>query len=198
MCRRRIDRILVASLAAFQIVAAVSIPGAKELADKPHVQFANKTKISAGTDLSRSGRRPLRVAARVDTFVLATFSFDEFGVPSTQGWTTHDRTAQLDTFFHVASGPSEQGVQVKVDELKAVFFVKSFEGDRGHQDLHEGDRAGYGKKIRVVFQDGEEIVGYTSGYSAERPAFFVFPVDPESNNDRVLVVNGATAKVEFI
>ena len=100
--------------------------------------------------------------------------------------------------FHLELADSGDHREVAVADLKAVFFVKSFAGDREHHDLHEGERAGYGKKIRVVFKDGEEIVGYTSGYSAERPAFFVFPVDPESNNDRVLVVNGATARVEFI
>ncbi len=101
-------------------------------------------------------------------------------------------------WFHL--DPADSGARRKVDfaELKAVFFVKSYDGDHRHQERKEGERPGYGKKIRVVFKDGEEIVGYTSGYSPGRPAFFVFPLDPDSNNDRILVVTGATAQVEFI
>ena len=70
---------------------------------------------------------------------------------------------------------------IMLADLKAVFAVKSFDGDSQRQDSQEGDRPGYGKKIRVVFKDGEEIVGYTHGYTPERPTFFLFPVDPESN-----------------
>ncbi len=83
-------------------------------------------------------------------------------------------------------------------DLKAVFGVKSFEGDSKRQDSQEGERPGYGKKIRVVFKDGEEIVGYTNGYAPERPAFFLFPVDPDSNNKRILVVNRFVEQAAFI
>ncbi|UCG52431.1 MAG: hypothetical protein JSW58_02445 [Candidatus Latescibacterota bacterium] len=104
---RRIDKILVASLAAFMVVATTSIPGAKEHVDKSGLQFRNKT--NASDRPLRPDPGPFRTATAVDTFVLASFCFDEWGVPTTQGWTTHDRTAQLDTFFHVASAAELDG-----------------------------------------------------------------------------------------
>jgi hypothetical protein len=41
------------------------------------------------------------------------------------------------------------------------------------------------------------VNGYTSGYSPDRPAFFVFPADPQSNTERIFVVTAATGHVEF-
>ncbi len=87
---------------------------------------------------------------------------------------------------------------ISLADLKAVFQVKSLVGDSQRQDRQEGDRPGYGKKMRVVFKDGEEIVGYTNGYAPERPAFFLIPVDPDSNNNRVLVVNRFVEQVAFV
>lgn len=100
--------------------------------------------------------------------------------------------------FRVEADDGGDRRRISLDELKAVFYVKSFEGDHQRREQKEGERAGYGKKIRVVFGDSEEIVGYTSGYTPNRAAIFVFPVDPESNNERILVVNGATDHVEFV
>ena len=100
--------------------------------------------------------------------------------------------------FHLRLADSGARQRIVLDDLKAVFCVKSFDGDSERQDSHEGDRPGYGKKLRVVFEDGEEIVGYTSGYAAEKPAFYLFPVDPESNNNRILVVNRSVKEIEFL
>ena len=55
-----------------------------------------------------------------------------------------------------------------------------------------------GRKIRVVFTDGEILVGTTQGYDSKRPGFFVFPADTDANNDRVFVLQGATREVAFI
>ena len=93
---------------------------------------------------------------------------------------------------------SGESRRIPLADLKAVFKVKSLEGDSERDDNQEGERPGYGKKIRVAFKDGERIVGYTNGYAPERPAFFLFPVDPESNNEQILVVNRFVEQVEFI
>lgn len=100
--------------------------------------------------------------------------------------------------FHLRLAESGERQRVKLAELKAVFAVKSFDGDSERQDRKEGERPGYGQKIRVVFKDNEEIVGYTSGYAPVRPAFFVFPVDPTSNNYRILAVNRFVEQVDFV
>ncbi len=100
--------------------------------------------------------------------------------------------------FHLRLIDSGERRRIRLADLKAVFKVKNLEGDSKRQDSQEGERPGFGRKIRVRFKDGEEIVGYTNGYAPERPTFFLFPVDPASNNDRILVVNRSVEDAEFI
>lgn len=100
--------------------------------------------------------------------------------------------------FHLRLADSGERRVVKLADLKAVFRVKNLDGDSQREDRQDGERPGYGKKIRVVFKDGEEIVGYTNGYAPDRPAFFLTPVDPASNNDQILVVNRFVEQAAFM
>lgn len=50
----------------------------------------------------------------------------------------------------------------------------------------------------AVTKDGETQDGYTQGFSANRPGFFIFPGDPDCNNDRVFVITAATDRINFI
>jgi hypothetical protein len=50
-------------------------------------------------DRQRTGTN--RGVAATDTFNLATYTFDVLAAPNPQGWTSHDLTAQIDTFFRV-------------------------------------------------------------------------------------------------
>lgn len=100
--------------------------------------------------------------------------------------------------FHLTTEDAPGPLEVRLEELKAVFFVKSLEGGEMPSRRYELERPGLGRRIRVRFKDGETIVGYTNGYSPERVAFFVFPPDPEDNNQRILVVNRATEEVSLL
>jgi hypothetical protein len=102
--------------------------------------------------------------------------------------------------FHVHTDKSPDAIQVSLAELKAVFFVKRLEGDRSYNEkkyLPEKVVASLGKKIAVVFTDGEILAGYTHSYSASHPGFFVTPVDPKSNNIRVFVVRESVREVKM-
>ena len=55
-----------------------------------------------------------------------------------------------------------------------------------------------GKKMRVVFQDGEVLLGTTQGYQPGRPGFFLVPADPRSNNERCFVISSATREVTLL
>ncbi len=100
--------------------------------------------------------------------------------------------------FHLSEEDSGEGHEVRVSELKGIFFVKSFAGSPGERHREDVDRTGLGRKIRVDFKDGETLIGYTSGYSPGRAAFFVFPADPESNNEKVFVVAAAASEIGFV
>lgn len=99
--------------------------------------------------------------------------------------------------FHILLNDSGERVEVNVDDLKGLFFVKDLVGDSEYQERKDIERRGYGRRIEVQFVDNETIVGHTQGYSPERRGFFVAPADPESNNERVFVVQSATTAVEL-
>jgi len=91
-------------------------------------------------------------------------------------------------------------VEVQIAEVKAVFFVKDFAGNaerKKNQEFQAGKTV-LGKKIRVMFQDGETMVGTTQGYDASRPGFFVIPADAGSNNERCFVVARSIKQVSFL
>ena len=105
--------------------------------------------------------------------------------------------------FHINVGeapPLAKGEGYLTSDLKALYFVKDFAGNPQHDERREFDpsQRAIGRKIRVVFKDGEELVGTTQGYQPGRPGFFLVPADPESNMDRCYVVAGATNSVTFI
>lgn len=105
--------------------------------------------------------------------------------------------------FHVglqgATGPGDV-VEVKLEDLKAVFFVRDFTGNPMHNErkqLSPGERP-QGRLMEVTCKDGEVMVGTTTGYDPKRPGFFLFPIDPTSNNARVYMVSGAVGNVRFL
>ena len=105
--------------------------------------------------------------------------------------------------FHLEPMDNPAGgklVEVRVAELKALFFVKNFTGDPQHTRSQEFDPSKplAGRKMRVVFKDGEIMVGTTQGYQPGRAGFFLIPADPQSNNERCFVVASATQEVALI
>lgn len=90
----------------------------------------------------------------------------------------------------------EQGtVTVRLADLKALFFVKSLEGNREHQEgmaVEPDDIRNRGAcRMELTFADGERVVGLTVRYPPIKPFFFVVPADPKSNNIRILVNRAA-------
>lgn len=105
--------------------------------------------------------------------------------------------------FHVHPvelGRADKGIEVTVSQLKAIFFVKDFDGDPTHRDqkgFAEGQQAS-GRKVEVTFTDGEVLVGSTVGYDPKRPGFFIIPADLQANNLRVYVVSSAVRRFRFL
>jgi hypothetical protein len=99
--------------------------------------------------------------------------------------------------FHISTA-NGQVININIEQLKAVFFVKDFTGNKQYKDDYKDVVPGGGKKIRVKFTDGELMVGYTQGYAPNRPGFFLVPADQRSNNQRIFVVSSAVEKIEFL
>jgi hypothetical protein len=92
---------------------------------------------------------------------------------------------------------TEKALDIPVGALKAVFFVKSYDGDKSHvTDNSFADARGQGRKLIVTFKDGEVLAGFTMGYNPKNQGFFMIPADHTSNNARLYVVNASVTKVE--
>jgi hypothetical protein len=93
-----------------------------------------------------------------------------------------------------------QSILLDMKEIKAVFFVKTFEGNKGYverKEFIEDDRI-LGRRVEVTFIDGEMIRGSTVDYDPLLLGFFLIPVDPNSNNVQIFVVLNAVMKIGFI
>ncbi len=89
-------------------------------------------------------------------------------------------------------------VEISIEDLKAVFFVKDFKGNKNHKNKYSDEIAAGGRKIEVRFFDGETVVGYTLAYSPDRQGFFMTPADLQGNNERIFVIKSATEKIELL
>ncbi len=88
--------------------------------------------------------------------------------------------------------------KITIEDLKAVFFVKDFKGNKNHDDNYNDEIAAGGRKIKVRFFDGETVIGYTLSFSPDRHGFYLTPADLQGNNERIFVVKSATEKIEFL
>jgi hypothetical protein len=90
---------------------------------------------------------------------------------------------------------------IPVEDLKAVFFVKSFEGSSQYRERKiYGIRENIGRKVYLKFHDGESLVGFLEEkvppekiFNLTRPdpntkGFYMVPVDADCNNKRVFAV----------
>ena len=87
---------------------------------------------------------------------------------------------------------------INVADLKAVFFVKDHDGLDGRRDSYDDVIPGAGRRMKVTFSDGEELIGYVSSYSPDRTGFFLVPADLGSNNERIFIVASSCEDIEFL
>ena len=104
--------------------------------------------------------------------------------------------------FHLSTDRTKTDmIEVSHSDIKAVFFVKTFEGnpeyrcpEMGKDDL----KCLSGVKLFVEFKDGESMYACTWGYSPARKGFFIFPIDREDNNNKIYVIKSSTTSIRII
>jgi hypothetical protein len=99
--------------------------------------------------------------------------------------------------FRIVLASGVDTIPVRMDQIKAVFFVKQLEGGaprpRQKEFLPTDGNRGNGRPVAVLFRDGELMVGYTHSFNTERQGFFMLPADPEDNNLRIFVMKSAAS-----
>mgnify|MGYP001614504703 CR=1 FL=1 len=104
---------------------------------------------------------------------------------------------------------SSQQLKVRLKELKAIFFVKSFDGNRSYNEKKNfAGTPPASKRVFVKFKDGETMVGFIEGdmpwekgfflESIKEKGFHLIPVDEDSNNTKILVITTAVKDVAMI
>lgn len=98
--------------------------------------------------------------------------------------------------------PYEEGKRYPQEELKALFFVKDFAGNKDYKsDVTESKlvrEKKVGKKVAIKFKDGETM--YLLAYDLDRfeKGFYAFPIDEKSNNDRLFVFRHAIEAIRDV
>lgn len=102
--------------------------------------------------------------------------------------------------FHVQPASGAKTVEIRCKDLKALFFVRDMVGNPTRRDLRgflgSPVETRQGKKLAVLFKDGELLCGYSLAFSPDRDGFFMFPSDAESNNLRIYVLTVACSEVK--
>ncbi len=106
--------------------------------------------------------------------------------------------------FSIEEYPSGNLSTVRIDLLKAVFFVRSFEGNPSYREIKRYGISGEkGRKVYVRFRDKESLLGYLEGElpwrkgyflsksDKDKTGFFLIPVDAGCNNIKIFVVGTA-------
>lgn len=101
--------------------------------------------------------------------------------------------------FHLL--PSDGGgipITVRIDDLKALFYVKDYGAARRQAERAKRFADGtLGQKTIVEFKDGEKIWGYTEEQSPDSRGFYFIPADPSENNTRIFIVNSSIKQIRF-
>ncbi len=91
-------------------------------------------------------------------------------------------------------------VEVDLSLCKALYVVKELGGNPNYTELQrpsQGDiRLRGSKMIEITFHDGETLGGLANSFPPKRPFFFVLPIDPKSNNVRILINREAVASMK--
>jgi len=100
----------------------------------------------------------------------------------------------------VSNEPINVPIAVQVKDLKAIFFVRDFLGNRTYREQKTLPNGGkiVGRKVEVTFKDKEVIIGSVLAYDPTQPVFCLFPSDPHSNNLKIFAVSRAVSKVNYL
>jgi len=113
---------------------------------------------------------------------------------------THDFNQNKPVFHLSLAENKNEVVEINTCKLKAVFFVKTFEGNKDYKGpaeaiILEKLKKMPGIKLKIKFYDGEVMYGTTQGYDPERKGFFMFPADQDANCERAFIIKESTTNV---
>jgi hypothetical protein len=104
--------------------------------------------------------------------------------------------------FPLIEYSKEERMEIKFSSLKAVFFVKDFTGNKDYKKVRtfnlDFNITPSQRKLIVYFKDGERLYGTSHSYGRYKIGFFMYPIDPKDNSERIFVVRSAAESVRLI
>ena len=104
--------------------------------------------------------------------------------------------------FPLIEYSEEERMEIKYSSLKAVFFVKDFIGNKDYKKVRTFNIdikvTPSQRKLIVNFKDGEDLYGTSHGYGRYKVGFFIYPIDPKDNSERIFVVREAIEKIRLM
>ena len=98
--------------------------------------------------------------------------------------------------FQVQEDDKPEPTPIALRELKALFFIKTIEGDSQHVERKEFTREeSFGEKTWIEFFDGERLAGWAGPLPAQHDGFYLLPTDPESNLEKAWIYQPALVSV---
>ena len=120
-----------------------------------------------------------------------------------KGW-VEDFRLDRESFilFPLIEYSEEKRMEINFNSLKAVFFVKDFIGDKNYKKVRTFNVdlkiTPSQRKLIVNFEDGEHLYGTSHNYGRYKIGFFMYPVDPKDNSERIFVVHSAVLSVRLM
>jgi hypothetical protein len=104
--------------------------------------------------------------------------------------------------FPLIEYSEEERMKIKFSSLKAVFFVTDFMGDKDYKKVRTFNVdlkiTPSQRKLIIHFLDGEHLYGTSHSYGRYKVGFFVYPIDPKDNSERIFVVHDAIESVRLM
>ena len=105
-------------------------------------------------------------------------------------------------FFPLIEYSEEDRMEINFNSLKAVFFIKDFTGDKNYKKVRtfkvDLKITPSQRKLIANFEDGEHLYGTSHSYGKYKIGFFMYPVDPKDNSERIFVIHSAVKTVRLM
>lgn len=111
---------------------------------------------------------------------------------------TQDFQAGCESFHFLPAEGGGVPLRFRVDDLKALFWVRDYLGNRNFVARQEFDPKRSGHRAIAKFEDGEEIWGTMENGADDEPGFFLTPADREDNNVRIFVIRSALKELKLM
>jgi len=105
-------------------------------------------------------------------------------------------------FYPLIEYSEEEMLEIKFSSLKAVFFIRDFIGNKDYKEVRtfgvKTKVTPSQRKLIVKFKDGENLYGTSHSYGRYKVGFFVYPIDPKDNNERIFVIHSAVKSIRLM